>query len=392
MLFRIKLINPTRLVASVSAIALTASLAACGGSQAPDSNNTANSGDSGATPGASSNNAGSDKLALKQDVSLVGAGASFPALLYQRWFQDLNGKYPKVQINYQSVGSGAGVEQFTAGTVDFGASDTAMKDEEIAKVGDDKGGVLLLPMTAGSIVLAYNLPDVQGELKLPRQVYTDILLGNIKKWNDPKIAAANADLKLPDQNITIVHRSDGSGTTGVFTKHLSAISANWKSKVGEGKTVQWPTGVGAKGNEGVTAQLQQTPGAIGYVEYGYAKNNNLKFASLENKAGKFVAPSDESASKTLETVELPENFRAFITDPEGDSAYPIVTYTWILAHKKYTDPEKAKAVEAMIEYGLTEGQKTSTELGYVPLPKTVVEKVAAAADQISPDYKISVSQ
>jgi phosphate transport system substrate-binding protein len=392
MLFRIKLINPTRLVASVSAIALTASLAACGGSQAPDNNNTANSGDSGSSPGASSNNAGSDKLALKQDVALVGAGASFPAPLYQRWFQDLNSKYPKVQINYQSVGSGAGVEQFTAGTVDFGASDTAMKDEEIAKVGDDKGGVLLLPMTAGSIVLAYNLPDVQGELKLPRQVYTDILLGNIKKWNDPKIAAANADLKLPDQNITVVHRSDGSGTTGVFTKHLSAISPDWKTKVGEGKTVQWATGVGAKGNEGVTAQIQQTPGAIGYVEYGYAKNNNLKFASLENKAGKFVAPNDESASKTLEAVELPENFRAFITDPEGDEAYPIVTYTWIMAHKKYSDPEKAKAIEGMIEYGLTEGQKVSSELGYVPLPKTVAEKVAATADQISPDYKISVGQ
>jgi phosphate transport system substrate-binding protein len=288
------------------------------------------------------------------------------------------------------VGSGAGVEQFTKGTVDFGASDTAMKDDEIQKVGDK--GVMLLPMTAGSIVLAYNLPDVTGELKLPRQVYTDILLGKITKWNDPKIAAANPGVTLPDQAITVVHRSDGSGTTGVFTKHLSAISPDWKSKVGDGKTVQWPVGVGAKGNEGVTAQIQQTKGAIGYVEYGYAKNNNLKFASLENKGGKFVAPDDQSAAKTLESVQLPDNLRAFISDPEGADSYPVVTYTWLLVPKKVAEPEKAKALEAMVEYGLTDGQKVSSELGYVPLPKNVVEKVAAAADQISPDYKISVGQ
>lgn len=385
MLFRINLINPTRLAASVSVVALTASLAACGGQ--PTQNNSANNGDS---PSGATNNAGSDKLALKGDVQLVGAGASFPAPLYQRWFQEFNQKQPKVQIDYQSVGSGAGVEQFTKNTVDFGASDTAMKDDEIQKVGDK--GVMLLPMTAGSIVLAYNLPDVTGELKLPRQVYTDILLGKITKWNDPKIAAANSGVTLPDQAITIVHRSDGSGTTGVFTKHLSAISPEWKSKVGDGKTVQWPVGVGAKGNEGVTAQIQQTKGAIGYVEYGYAKNNKLKFASLENKAGKFVAPNDQSAEKTLESVQLPDNLRAFISDPEGADSYPVVTYTWLLVPKKVADPEKAKALEAMVEYGLTDGQKVSSELGYVPLPKNVVEKVAAAADQISPDYKISVGQ
>jgi phosphate transport system substrate-binding protein len=175
----------------------------------------------------------------------------------------------------------------------------------------------------------------------------------------------------------------------VFTKHLSAVSPEWKSKVGEGKTVQWPSGVGAKGNEGVTAQIQQTAGAVGYVEYGYAKTNNLKFAALENKDGKFVTPTDQSASKTLEGVKLPENLRAFIADPEGAEAYPIVTYSWLLAPKKVADPEKAKAMEAMIEYGLTEGQKIAPELGYVPLPKNVVEQVAAAADQISPDYKIN---
>ena len=186
-----------------------------------------------------------------------------------------------------------------------------------------------------------------------------------------------------------MYRADGSGTTGVFTKHLSAISPEWKTKVGDGKSVKWPVGVGAKGNEGVTAQIQQTQGSIGYIEYGYAKQNNLKFAALENK-GKFVVANEESASKTLAAVILPENLRAFISDPEGADSYPIVSYTWILAYKKYPDAAKAKAVEATIEYALTDGQKIATELGYVPLPPNVIAKVAAAADQISPDYKISV--
>ncbi|MBD2129203.1 phosphate ABC transporter substrate-binding protein PstS [Microcoleus sp. ZQ-A2] len=385
MLVRINLTHTTRLAASIAVVAMTVGLAACSGPQGSEK------AADGGTSSDASKNAGSDKLALQQDVQIVGAGASFPAPLYQRWFQDLNGQYPKLQVNYQSVGSGAGVEQFTAGTVDFGASDTAMKDEEIQKVPADKGGVLLLPVSAGGIVLAYNVPGVD-ELKLPRQVYADILLGKIKKWNDPAIAKANPDAKLTDQNITVVHRSDGSGTTGVFTKHLSAISPEWKTKVGEGKTVQWPTGVGAKGNEGVTAQIQQTPGAIGYIEYGYAKQNNLKAAALENKAGKFVSYNDQSASKTLEAVQLPENLRAFIPDPEGDESYPVVSYTWLLVHQKYSDPTKAKAIEGMIEYALTEGQKVAPELGYVPLPKNVAQKVAAAADQISPEYKITVGQ
>ncbi|ARV62913.1 phosphate ABC transporter substrate-binding protein PstS [Nostocales cyanobacterium HT-58-2] len=324
---------------------------------------------------------------LGGNVSLTGAGASFPAPLYQTWFQALlNRKYPNLQVNYQSIGSGAGVEQFIKGVVDFGASDVAMTDEEIKKV---ERGVLLLPMTATSLVLAYNLPGVQ-ELKLPRDVYIGIFLGTIKSWNDPKIAVANPGVKLPNQPITIVHRADGSGTTGVFTRHLSAISPEWKSKVGDGKTVNWPAGIGAKGNEGVTAQIQQTQGSIGYVEYGYAQQNKLNCAALQNKAGQFVTPSERSASKTLESVQLPENLRVFITDPEGQSSYPIVTYTWILAYKKYPDAAKAKAMEAMIEYGLTEGQKVAPQLGYVPLPENVVKKVAAAADAISPDYKIAV--
>jgi phosphate transport system substrate-binding protein len=361
------------------------SLAACGGQQTAENPGTKESPSGTATETTASS---PGKLDLGGNVTLTGAGASFPAPLYLTWFDALNKKYPTLKVNYQSVGSGAGVEQFTKGTVDFGASDVAMKDEEIQKIAQDKG-VLLLPMTAGSIVMAYNLPDV-AELKLPRAVYTDILLGKIKTWNDPKIAAANAGVNLPNQPITVIYRSDGSGTTGVFTKHMSTISPEWKTTVGEGKSVKWPVGVGAKGNEGVTAQITQTQGSIGYVEYGYAKQNELKFAALENKAGNVVTANEQSAAKTLDAVTLPENLRAFISDPEGADSYPIVTYSWILAQKKYADPAKAKAVEAMIEYGLTEGQKQATELGYVPLPASVVTKVAAAADAISPDYKIAV--
>ncbi|PHM07514.1 phosphate ABC transporter substrate-binding protein PstS [Nostoc sp. 'Peltigera malacea cyanobiont' DB3992] len=385
MLSRLSAIKTHRLTGSISVLALTISLAGCGGQQTPDGTATKDTPSGTATDTTASSPA---KLDLGGTVKLSGAGASFPAPLYDTWFTDLNKKYPNLQVDYASVGSGSGVEQFIKGTVDFGASDVAMKDEEIQKVPADRG-VILLPVTAGSIVLAYNLPDVP-ELKLPRAVYADILLGKITSWDDAQIAKANPGAKLPKEAITVVYRSDGSGTTGVFTKHLSAINPEWKSKVGEGKTVNWPKGVGAKGNEGVTAQIQQTQGSIGYVEYGYAKQNSLKFAALENKGGKFVVASEESASKTLASVPLPANLRAFISDPEGADSYPIVTYTWILAYKKYPNAAKAKAVEAAIEYALTEGQKQASALGYVPLPGNVITKVAAAADQISPEYKISV--
>ena len=320
----------------------------------------------------------STPVANAQSVSLTGAGASFPAPLYQRWFSEYNKQNPNVQVSYQSVGSGAGVEQFTQGTVDFGASDVAMTDEEIAAV---KQGVALLPMTAGSIVLAYNLPDV-AQLKFSRQVYVDILLGKITQWNDTAIASLNPDAKLPDSKITVVHRSDGSGTTGVFTKHLSAISPEWKQKVGDGKTVEWPTGIGAKGNEGVTAQILQTEGALGYVEYGYAKQQEIPFATLENKSGNYVTASDESAAGALSATTLPENLRAFVTDPEGEDSYPIVTYTWILAYQNYDDPNKLQGLKDVVNWSLTDGQAYAKELGYVPLPDNVVQKVQAKLDTI----------
>jgi len=357
-------------------------VAACGG----------NSGNGGPTTGnGETSGGGQQKQIFDQNVSMTGAGASFPAPLYQNWMQQMNQKYPQLQVNYQSVGSGAGVEQFTSETVNFGASDVAMTDKEMAKV--DRG-TLLLPMTAGSIVLTYNVPGVESGLNLTRDTYVNILLGNITNWSDPAIADANPDVDLPNQRITVVHRSDGSGTTGVFTKHLSAISEDWSKEIGEGKSVSWPsnkgTFVGGKGNEGVTAQVNQTTGAIGYVEYGYAVNNDLPIASLENASGNFIKPSDETASATLAAVELPDNLRSFITDPEGEDSYPIVTYTWMLAYKEYPDPTIAKAMEVMIEYGLNEGQEVAPQLGYIALPKNVRERVAETADQISPDYDIEV--
>ncbi|MDY7013546.1 MAG: phosphate ABC transporter substrate-binding protein PstS [Cyanobacteriota bacterium] len=362
---------PTRSIRTLflaPALAVTLAIASCGGGTTTEE--PTEGGDDAATTEPAEG--GGDASA-----SLTGAGASFPAPLYQRWFADY-AKDNGVQVSYQSVGSGAGVEQFTQETVDFGASDVAMKDEEIAAV--DKG-VVLLPMTAGSIVLAYNVPGVE-ELNLSRQVYTDILLGNITKWNDPAIAEINEGVELPDMDIAVIYRSDGSGTTGVFTKHLSAISPEFEEAVGEGKTVEWPTGQGEKGNEGVTAAIQQTEGAIGYIEYGYAKQQGIPIASLENQAGNYIKPTDESASATLAAVELPENLRAFITDPEGEESYPIVTYSWIMAYQKYDDPAKAEALKEVLTWALEEGQAIAPELGYIPLPEPVVERVKTALETI----------
>ncbi|MEB3278220.1 MAG: phosphate ABC transporter substrate-binding protein PstS [Lyngbya sp.] len=389
MLFRLNQINLSGIVTKISAAALVVTLAACGGGTNTATNTTGGETTptaGGEAPAASGN--GEVKLVLNEQVNLVGAGASFPAPLYQRWFQEFSQDTQNLQIDYQSVGSGAGVERFTQGLVQFAASDVAMTDEEIAKV---ERGVLMLPMTAGSIVLAYNLPGVDGEVKLSRETYVNILLGNITNWNDPAIAADNPDLQLPDQPITVVYRSDGSGTTGVFTKHLSTISEDWKNSVGEGKTVQWPVGIGGAKNDGVAAQVSQTPGAIGYLEYGFAESAGLPMASLQNQSGNFIKPTSEAASKTLEAVELPDDLRAFITDPEGDESYPIVTYTWLLAYKEYPDPEVAKSIEAMVEYALTQGQEAAPQLGYIKLPQNVRERVAQQADQLTPDYQISVN-
>jgi phosphate transport system substrate-binding protein len=366
-----------------ASLALAVGLVACGGGTTTTTDGTA-------TDGAATDGAGSgEAISLGGNVGLTGAGASFPAPLYQNWFITLNQEVPELQVNYQSVGSGAGVEQFLAETVDFGASDTGMKEEEVAQA---KRGVIMLPMTAGSIVLAYNVPGVEN-VKLSREAYSGIARGTIQNWNDPVIAEANSGVTLPDLPITFVHRSDGSGTTAVFTKNMVSISPEFETEVGEGKSVEWPkTGnfIGAKGNEGVTAQIQQTQGAIGYVEYGYATQNNIPFAELENKAGNFVVANADTAAATLANVELPDNLLAFVVDDEGPDSYPFVTYTWMLVYEQYPDAKKAQAVEVMIEYGLNQGQEVADSLGYVPLPKNVRESVAAAADSISPDYTITV--
>lgn len=304
-------------------------------------------------------------------MQLQGAGATFPAPLYQRWIAEYTKSTPDLQINYQGVGSGAGIKQFTQNLVAFGASDAAMKDEEIAAV---KNGVVLIPVTAGSIVLAYNLPGVEG-LKLSPEAYAGIFLGKITKWNDPAIVKTNEGAKLPGTTISVCERSDGSGTTFVFTKHLSTISPEFKDKVGEGTTVTWPIGVAGKGNDGVTALIKQNKGAIGYVEYGYAKNNKLAFAALQNKAGEFVTATTASGAATLATTQFPPGLlRAWPSDPEAKDAYPIATFTWLLLYKKYNSPPIGEAVKKFVNFGLTDGQKFAEELGYIPLPKEIVEK------------------
>jgi phosphate transport system substrate-binding protein len=311
-------------------------------------------------------------------IKLQGAGASFPAPLYAKWFKTYGAAHDGVQIDYQSVGSGSGVKAVIDKTVDFGASDAAMTPDEMSKV---DVGVQALPMTAGSIVLAYNLEGVSA-LKLPRKAYAGIFLGTVKKWNDPLIAAANKGTTMPDLPINVVVRADSSGTTFVFSKHLSAISEEFAKSPGVNKMPNWPVGTRSKGNEGVAASLKTTPGAIGYLEYGYGKNAEIAMALLENKAGKFVAPTIASGQAALAAVTMPADLIAWLPDPVGDASYPIVTYTWLLCYKKYPDAKKAAALKEVVQYCVTDGQKDAEGLGYIPLPAKVVQGVQAALKSI----------
>ena len=313
-------------------------------------------------------------------VRLTGSGASFPFPLYSAWFKSFSSHHKSVSVDYQAKGSGAGIQDFINRTVDFAASDAAMTDEDIAKV---PGGVQLLPMTGGEIALAYNL-GAKG-LKLPRDVYAGIFLGKITKWSDPKIKAANPGASLPDQDITVVRRADSSGTTFVFTTHLAAISDEWKKGPGVGTTVKWPSSdkfVASPKNDGVAATLRQTPGSIGYVEYAFAKFAKLEMAQLQNKAGQFVAPGGKGGEEALASVKLPPDLRAWLPDPEGAQAYPIATYTWLLLYKKNADPKKAAALRELVDYCLTEGQKMSAQMGYIPLPEGVATTVKKAAASV----------
>lgn len=318
------------------------------------------------------------KPAAEGPTKLQGAGASFPAPLYTRWFKTYSDTHNGAQIDYQSVGSGSGVKAVIDNTVDFGASDAAMTPEEIARV---PGGVQLLPLTAGSIVLTYNVEGVT-DLKLSRKAYTGIFLGAVKMWNDPLIAQSNPGVKLPKLPINVIVRADSSGTTFVFTKHLSEISPEFAKSPGVNKMPNWPVGTRSKGNEGVTASVKTTPGSIGYIEYGYAASQKLPTATLENKAGKFVAANTASGQAALEGVTFSPEMIGWAPDPAGEQAYPIVTYTWLILYKEYKDPKKLEALRSLLKFALTDGQKDAEQLGYIPLPQATVEKVTAALESV----------
>ena len=329
--------------------------------------------------GSPSSSSGSSAARTK----LQGSGASFPAPLYLRWFKDYEKKSSTVYVDYQAKGSGAGIQDLINETVDFAASDAAMTAEEIAKV---KNGVVMLPMTAGKVVLAYNLPNGPAEVKLSREAYCKILMGEITKWNDPVIAACNSGATLPDVAITVVVRSDSSGTTHVFSTHLSAVNSQWKEKYGINKTINWPNVshlVKAPKNDGVMALIKQTPGAIGYVEYGFALQTKQPVATLENQSGSYVKPTTQSGQASLASVtDVPEDLVVWIADPVGADCYPIVSYTWLLCYQKYSDPAKLKAVHNLVDYCVGEGQSISESIGYIPLPPSMIEKVRAATAKI----------
>jgi len=315
-------------------------------------------------------------------VELQGTGSSFDLPIFTVWFKEFKATHPDVTISYSGGGSGKGIADFMGGLTDFGASDAAMSDEQIAKV--DDGGVLLVPITAGEVVVTFNLDGVK-ELKLSRDALAGIFMGSINKWNDLAIAKTNDKVKLPNTTIKVVVRADSSGTTYSFTNHLQAISRAFKDKIGFGTSVKWPTTgnfTQAPQNDGISKQVKENEGSIGYVEYAYASKNNLSMATLENKAGKFITPSAESGVAALASGKLPENMRQFLPDPEGDKSYPIVTYSWMLVHKHYKDPKKAETLREVIHFALTDGQKQAKELGYIPLPESVAKEVLKQVETI----------
>ena len=339
-----------------------------------------------ATACSSSDKSASDTSAAKGgssgSVDLTGAGATFPYPLYSKWFADY-ASATGVRINYQSIGSGGGIRQLSEGTVDFGASDSPMKDEEIAKA---KGPVMHFPTVLGAVVVVYNLPGVATGLKLSGGVVADIFAGRITKWNDPKLVAMNSGVNLPASDILVVHRSDGSGTTFVFTDYLTTVSQAWASGPGRGKEVAWPVGLGGKGNEGVAGQVKQTPGAIGYVELAYAKQNNLTFAAIQNASGNFVAasPAGMTAAAAAAAEKLPANtdYRLSIVNAAGADAYPISSFTWLLVYAQQSDSVKSRKLKDFLRWAFTEGEKQAAALDYAPLPGTMAGRLTARLDSI----------
>ena len=315
-------------------------------------------------------------------VSLQGAGATFPNPLYQKWLSEYGKLHANVRIDYQSIGSGGGIKQLKEQTVDFGASDAPMKDEDLKS---QPGEIVHIPTVLGAVVITYNLEGVSQPLRFSSEVIADIFLGKIKKWNDPKIAADNPGVTLPANDITVVHRSDGSGTSAVFTDYLSKVSAEWKEKVGSGTSPSWPTGIGGKGNEGVTGQVKKTPNTIGYVELAYAVQNKLPVAQIKNAGGNFVEPSIDAvtAAASASAANTPEDLRVSITNAAGAQAYPISSYTYILVYKEQKDAAKGKALVDFLWWGIHDGENYAKELQYAPLPADIVKRAEAKINSIT---------
>lgn len=313
-------------------------------------------------------------------TTINGAGATFPYPMYSKWFSEYNKQKPDVRINYQSIGSGGGIQQLLAGTVDFGASDGPMNDEQLAKA---KGKIIHVPTVLGSVVPAYNVPDVKEELKFTSQILSDIFLGKITNWNDKAIAAVNKGVTFPNQPIVVVHRSDGSGTTFIFTDYLSKTNSEWKNSVGKGTSVKWPLGMGGKGNEGVAGLIRQVPGAIGYIELIYAVQNKIPYGTVKNAAGNFVKASLDSTTAAAASVpNMPADFRVSITNAPGKEAYPISSFTWLLIPEQSKDPNKGKIIKDFLAWMLGPGQELTKQLTYAPLPQPVVEKVRGAVQTV----------
>jgi phosphate transport system substrate-binding protein len=313
-------------------------------------------------------------------TTLNGAGATFPYPMYSKWFNTYHQLHSDVQINYQSIGSGGGIRQVLAGTVDFGASDGPMTDDQLSQF---KGKLLHIPTVLGAVVPAYNVPGVTGELKFTPEIISGIFLGKITSWNDAAITKANPDAKLPNQPIVVIHRSDGSGTTYIFTDYLSKVSSEWSSSVGKNTSVKWPLGLGGKGNEGVAGMIRQMPGAIGYIELIYAVQNKILYGSVKNSSGSFMKASLESVTAAAGSVKsMPADFRVSITNAPGKDAYPISSFTWLLIPEQSKDANKGKILADFLNWMVNDGQKMTAELTYAPLPENVATKVKAAIKQV----------
>jgi phosphate transport system substrate-binding protein len=324
-------------------------------------------------------------LPLPAQTALTGAGATFPYPMYSKWFNQYQKLHPEVQINYQSIGSGGGIKQVTEGTVDFGASDGPMNDKQIAEFKQKRGcDILHFPTVLGADVPSYNLPGVTASLKFTPEALAGIFLGKITKWNDPEIQKANPNVKLPDNDLVIVHRSDGSGTTYVWVDYLSKISPEWKQKVGVGTSVNWPVGLGGKGNEGVSGQIKQTQYSIGYVELIYAIQNHIPYGDVRNQSGNFVKAdlASVTAAAAAAAANMPDDFRVSITNAPGKNAYPISSFTWLLIPDKFPDATKGKVIKDFLHWMLGPGQALTPALSYAPLPKQVAAKEETAISKL----------